>query len=131
MNSSAASVNCGAQAVLFKKPLPGLYTPVIIKDVPTTDTAIYTVTTPGKYAIRYPTSCIHNTTGSSITHYTSIKRASDPAPFVLRAITTAANTQSAWNPPTWLLEGDTLYIRASAAGLNFFGGFVERPVVGF
>lgn len=144
--ASATGLNVHPPLVVYDAPTNGVnwYT-IMLKNVPTTDTVVFTAS--AGMAAELPVNLfVHNTTGSAITITTSLKRAgiasgvgdsaglADATPFVIHTASVSANSQTNWlggnGAAVPLLDGDKVYIRASASGLNFYGAYRERPITG-
>jgi hypothetical protein len=117
--------------------LQGTYTNVVSKDLSfTTDEQLYTVTTAGRWAQPIYNGTLHNLTGTAITVTTKLKQGAGSANIIWTQ-SIGGNSQAGWMQNTAHLRavmqnGDTVYILASATGINLVSAlFNERALAIF
>lgn len=133
--AASAGLNAFFNVLLIPKPVKGgIWTPMLIKSLATSDTTLYTVTGAGRQAM-VVTGHGHNTTGGSLTVTTKAKRAAD-----VSALTGGSRLYGASSTNTYvggiaqqvgyLLNGDTLTAASSGAGINLTLLICDRPIAG-
>lgn len=121
--------------LLIPKPVPGgAWTVLNQKSVPTSDTAFYTVSTPGRTAMVI-LGHGHNRTSGNITLTTKIKRAADASPVqsgsrLYSGFATNAYSGGQAQQNSYMLNGDAIYWAATGAGLNLSLLICERTIAG-
>lgn len=112
----------------------GLFTPLIVKSVPTSETLLYQCNGVESYAVGAQTGAVHNTTSGSLTYTTRLKRATDGSTFDINRQVVTANSGVAWagavGTSIALMPGDAIYHLASGVGMNISTSFMERQVRG-
>ena len=115
--------------------------PLVIKDIPTIDILLAQATSTDYIGSLSAAGVMHNTTASPITYTVSVQHmglstgtgvgagVADSTPVVIFSATIAANSSASFmgggaNPALITMEnGDRVYIRASAAGLNLLNWY--------